>query len=698
MRVNQLLIKESGVLKNIQTSCSQVNLIVGDNERGKTTFLNWISKGLFEKNQEPENFESFYPYYDGERMKNLLFIKETDLLFKYKNQEELYKHEYWNNEIHTLLYGNDDISPALQKTFLRSMGVKNKNSWLIHLHDGLFNLKNTLEDMLPEIEKINSKAQGLFELNNSLGSIHQTEKEFHSKEELFFALDKIKIGKQYLSLLEQYQQIQNNEQEIHDLLSRQEQLKFELTQKDDLLLDSDLEIDEITTKLSISKQKEQQVITEPFEVYNKNFGEIILNVCIGLAMSLAGLSLAFQTKSTIGLSPTKLVALICFITGAFYLLKTIVQTVSMQKLSQSSQTNPNLVHKSLIKKVQEETKTITTKLDQKQQLISQLKNDTSQIRKELKNIQIKLESCKKDSRNADLFKKDLENSRNEVLNLYHTDDEYIIQQDIVEEQQLLSEHHSDFNYEDLQQLRQEKQTLMQQQTEISNKYGSSISTLTKTIKAAIAELQSIDNQHMIKHFYPELYSLHIRANDLSNYIEILETVEFLINKVGNDRYRAEKLVSIFHQIESNSETLLSKTLESRFFQYLTQNIFGGKYHQFITKSIPKEGIKIFAETHDGELYPLETLSAGTYAQFWFVLRLALAKSILKDQPGVLLLDDPFTSFDSIRKQHFLDAINALVHQGWQIFITITDDNAIYDYFNSVFQPVLTVVDLNKDYK
>ncbi|MGL5956536.1 MAG: ATP-binding protein [Brevinema sp.] len=707
MKVNRIIINKSGVLKNIDTFFSQANLIIGDNERGKTTFLNWIAKGLFDQPQESWvtqidnhsnvqfDIQPFYPYYDSERMKNLLFIRETDLLFKYKNQEELFKQEYWNNEINTLLYGNDEISPLLQKNFLRALGVHTKNPWLVQLHTGLFNLKNTLEDLLPELEKINSKAEGLYQLNHSLGTINQAEQEFHSKEELYFTIDKIQSGQQYLDFLEKEQQLQKQEQVLQDLITQQDTVKEELTKKDDLILDCDDTITQLKATNAQLQNKEQRALYEPQELYHKSFGEIILSACIGFAMLLAGISLAFQSMNTLEFSPTKIVALVCFMTGIFFIAKTYIQGTSLQKLSQSSHNNPNSAHKALIKKIQKERYHNENQLNNKQKQILNLQEDTAQMRKELKNIQLKIETVKKELRNLDLTQQELAKKSTTVFDLYQTSDPQTIQEEILELQQQIDQQPYTFNYQDLQKIREEKQHLLTQKSSISHTYSSSKSNLSKTIKSLIDELKNIDHQENIQHFYPEVSQLLIRTHDLSNYSELLETVEFLINKVSNDRYRAEKLTNLFYTIESNSETLLAKTLNSHFFEFLTQNIFGGKYQRFTVKTIPNEGVKIFAETGQGELYPLETLSAGTYTQFWFILRLALAKSILKDQPGIILLDDPFNSFDNIRKQYFLDALNALIHQGWQVFITITHDPIVQEYFSSMF-PV-QIIDLNKDY-
>lgn len=712
MKVNHIIIRKSGILKNIDTPCSQVNLVMGDNERGKTTLLNWIARGVFEKPSNNgdtwttsiDNFSNIqfdlqvFHQYDSKRMKNLLTFKETDLLFKHKNKEELNKQEYWNAELNSLLYGNDNLSMSLEKRFSHAMGVdtKNKkNSWLVQLHNGLFELKNTLEDLLPEFENIQSKSHGISQLNHSLGQISQYEKEFEHKEQLYFTIDKIQIAKKYIKFAEQKEGIDNMLHETSHLLNKQDELKLELMKKEDMLLDYDDSISELKLDIHKKENKAQQVSSEPFEVYHSGLGATIFQVFLGVTLIILGLFFAFRSMNNIEISFIKGLALLCFVSGSILLMKTGIKSLALQYLTQSSEQNPNAIHKILMHKSKKDIHSVEKKLEDNQKKLLTVKEEISQIRQELKNIQLKLETGIKYQREGNLFQQEFATQHELVMKLFHTDDPTIIYQKIEKMQQQIDMHNPYFNYDDLYNLRQEKDELLQQKTKISDDYSSIKMKITKKIKALIEEIQGIHNREVIQHFYPEVFQFNPKIVDLVQYNNTLEITEFLINKVSNDRYRAEKLVSLFNQIESNNETLLTKILNTNFFTYLTQNIFGGKYHHFSTKHIPNEGVKIFAETGNGESYPLESLSAGTYSQFWFILKMALAKSIIKNEPGILILDDPFNSFDSIRKLYFLDAINALVHQGWQIFISITNDSQIEEYCTSMFQPILTVIDLNK---
>ncbi|MGL4387885.1 MAG: hypothetical protein ACRCTJ_00635, partial [Brevinema sp.] len=147
MRINRLIVRKSGPLSHIDITFKAVNVVLGDNERGKTCLINWIARSLFEKPSKNSFGELWSDHlderihvnalaepissaFDPDRMKNLLFIKESDLHFKSKTLEHKQIDEFWDEEIQAILYGQDTISDQLQRSFLASMGVVGKNPWL----------------------------------------------------------------------------------------------------------------------------------------------------------------------------------------------------------------------------------------------------------------------------------------------------------------------------------------------------------------------------------------------------------------------------------------------------------------------------------------------------------------------------------------------------------------------------------------
>jgi uncharacterized protein YhaN len=78
----------------------------------------------------------------------------------------------------------------------------------------------------------------------------------------------------------------------------------------------------------------------------------------------------------------------------------------------------------------------------------------------------------------------------------------------------------------------------------------------------------------------------------------------------------------------------------------------------------------------GETLRADQLSTGTFDQLYFATRLALAHRLFGDEPGFLLLDDPFLASDRIRLSNQLEMLAGLSRQGWQIlFFSVKDEVA-----------------------
>ena len=107
------------------------------------------------------------------------------------------------------------------------------------------------------------------------------------------------------------------------------------------------------------------------------------------------------------------------------------------------------------------------------------------------------------------------------------------------------------------------------------------------------------------------------------------------------------------------------TAVSTYFSKLT----GGRYQQVTLSGT--------APTHVGGALTLETtlLSQGTLGSLALATRLALSELYLKDMPGFLLLDDPFTDMDTTRRTAAIQAIGTLAENHQVLFFTCHPDHA-----------------------
>ncbi|MGL4561876.1 MAG: ATP-binding protein [Brevinema sp.] len=710
MRINRLIVRKSGPLSNLDLSFKSVTLIVGDNERGKTCLINWITRGLFEKpgknkfgeiwtdhidESVPVNCiaEPLSPAFAPERMKNLLFIQKSDLQFKIKDTEHHAIDQFWDDEIQAILYGQDNISDQLQRTFLESMGVKNKNSWLKILQDNLYLLRDTLEDLLPTLDLVRNHENGLLAANKSLGQIDQQEGQIESKQEMYFLAEQVHLGKEYIEMFDEYQQRQQEYKNIDENEKKYHTYEQELLHKEERLFELEDNMGDLKIEISGLKETEQNMKENPLSAYNAETGQNILMFILGSLFVGVSLAIAFYMRTSL-FNIYKLMALVLFVLGVVILFVSWIKAMAVQMLSQKEK--KSFVYSYVMGRTQKKIHKKNHMLDHMKEEYENLQKECRNLRKSLKMLRFHHETTAQDKISFDRFVIKIKETADKVYHQFGTDDPELVKEKVRALEQKIGMTTIDFDYKELQALKNEKSLLKEEMSNVSQNYQKIKNSLTKQITPLINNLKSNQNIETVYHFYPEIEQL-IFKNDLIEYEELINQVDYLCDQINKDIYYAEKLVSIYDQLEYSRDHLLHKALSSPFFRYLVQHVFAGKYERFVVEFDQNQKTMISAITGQGEQYPLESLSSATIAQFWFMLRLVIAKTILGERTGVILLDDPFVSFDSLRKKSFVELLNAFVHQGWQVICTHTDDPILLKEFTDLFGSDMQVVDLNKDF-
>jgi len=94
----------------------------------------------------------------------------------------------------------------------------------------------------------------------------------------------------------------------------------------------------------------------------------------------------------------------------------------------------------------------------------------------------------------------------------------------------------------------------------------------------------------------------------------------------------------------------------------------------------------------GDLRRLEQLSSGTRDCFMLAARLVLARSARGEEPGLLLLDDPFASLDAQRRAAVLTMLGDFQEEtGWQI-ILFTKDASLRSALEQNLRTVVCLLD------
>ncbi|MGL4394845.1 MAG: ATP-binding protein [Brevinema sp.] len=708
MRINRLIVRKSGPLVDMDIAFKPVTVIVGDNGRGKTCLINWISRGLFEKPNKNSfgevwsdelqqaahvnmNVERVPGGLDPERMKNLLFIQESDIAFKSKNTEYANLDVFWDDEIQSILYGKDFLSQKLQKNFLDSMGVVGKNAWLKRLQTDLMALQHSLEQSLPMLELIDAQEQTLNSANQFLGSIDRQETRIQSKDEAYFVVEQIALGRKYVEMFEQYEQLKRQYEEVkkeQDLVQYKEQSLVKLEDRSFSLED---EISSAKSEIIDLKEAEENMLENPFGVSGSTTFSNILSFLLGTALIALGLSISFKMR-TAPMNQEKILGLFSFGLGAVLLFTAWIKALAVQVFTDKDR--KSFIQDYLVGRAKHKLETRERQLEKFQTEYDEIQKESRDLRKELRTLKLQKDIRVQEAASFRRFAQEIQILADQVYTQLGTDQPDVIYQKTKDLERKLGSTVLDHDYTELKTLIDDKNGLVARKNKSSQEYQRARNSLEKQIVPLINNLKNNPNMQAVYHFYPEVEKISFKTH-LTSYEDLLNLVDMLCDEVNQDVYSADKLVTIHNRFEHTRDHLLHKALNSPFMKHLVQVIYGGQYSHFLAEFEPNEKIRLFAVTGQGERFPLESLSSTTIAQFWLMLRLVVAKTILGHHRGVILLDDPLVSFDTLRKRSFLELLNAFAHEGWQIIYTMTDDRAFFDQFVDLFGSEMTLVNLNK---
>jgi len=137
-----------------------------------------------------------------------------------------------------------------------------------------------------------------------------------------------------------------------------------------------------------------------------------------------------------------------------------------------------------------------------------------------------------------------------------------------------------------------------------------------------------------------------------------------IDGVENQKNAAIEAIKIFEEIESEEKEKVSGlfgrgSAVSKYFNEITSG-----FYEEVRFNHESGGIKV--KMKDGHELEADKLSAGTYDQLYFSIRLALGKKLLKEEKGFFILDDPFIKADPNRLRKQIDVLKAISNLGWQI--------------------------------
>lgn len=145
---------------------------------------------------------------------------------------------------------------------------------------------------------------------------------------------------------------------------------------------------------------------------------------------------------------------------------------------------------------------------------------------------------------------------------------------------------------------------------------------------------------------------------------LMDELQHFLGEVGARQRTARTAVEIFEEVEREERQKVSvlfgeKSNVSRMFKEITEGLYPA-----VSYESHAAGIRI--KRRDGRVLPAAWLSSGAYDQLYFVIRLALAEKLLRNEKGFFILDDPFLKSDRQRLKRQLEALLEFARRGWQI--------------------------------
>lgn len=160
------------------------------------------------------------------------------------------------------------------------------------------------------------------------------------------------------------------------------------------------------------------------------------------------------------------------------------------------------------------------------------------------------------------------------------------------------------------------------------------------------------------------HGLELESRTGAGLESLADDLESVVERLEWDAEVSRKALSVFDDIETQEEQKLAELFApdgpaSNVFERLTD----GRY---TAVAYDADDHALVVERRDGRRFGPEVLSQATTDQLYLATRVSLARQLLGNEPGFLLLDDPFLAADPDRLRRGFEALDELAAEGWQI--------------------------------
>jgi len=150
--------------------------------------------------------------------------------------------------------------------------------------------------------------------------------------------------------------------------------------------------------------------------------------------------------------------------------------------------------------------------------------------------------------------------------------------------------------------------------------------------------------------------------------QAVETLRLKIEQLEVDRKAAEYALTIFENIKTEQADIFKSLGDdiSKFYSSFFPESRGVEISAFDGKAIEIEDVA-------GDTRALDHVSTATVHAFYLAARLAFALKTRSDQPGLIVLDEPFASFDGVRQEYAIRFLKKFQKEhNWQLIVFTKD--------------------------
>jgi uncharacterized protein YhaN len=159
---------------------------------------------------------------------------------------------------------------------------------------------------------------------------------------------------------------------------------------------------------------------------------------------------------------------------------------------------------------------------------------------------------------------------------------------------------------------------------------------------------------------------HVHCSSVADLPVARDKLERFVDYWQRRREAALEAIKILDQMADEEQDRVADLFgeNSRATEYFSM-ITNGRYRS-VEYDHDQGGPGLIVRQLDGTPLQPHQLSGGAFDQLYLSVRLALAEKLLREEPGFLLLDDPFIKADPGRFRSQMRMLKDLADNGWQI--------------------------------